>query len=248
MAYVEKKIYSGDYLEIERYKIYDKENYNKEYVKRSDESQRKLNWKNSEKKLRRLMNCNFIDGQDLFLTLTFIVKLDLKAAKREFQSFIKRLKYFRNKNKMKPLKYISCVGEDKKTGIHFHMCINKIALDDLGKIWKKSALAGRFHISTLSFDSQNGLGGLARYFMANDLEINKNKNDSLENYNKRLGKKWSHSQNLKKPIIKKKRIKTLSISTEPPQYKLYKTVNFETIATPYGVYQYVEMVRIKRRN
>ncbi len=261
MPYIEKRTLSGNFLEIERFHQSHKQlmKTNKVRIpkqKQSLEKQKKQNIKNAEKKLKRLMHCNFKHHVDLFVGLTFKDKdsIDETTALNEFKKFRRRLIYFREKNNLPPLKYICCIGEDKKSGIHFHLIINKMSWDDLVAIWEKSDKAGRVSISKLEYTS-TGLKDTARYFIENALRVHKNKlkeEKDIKKFNKFIMKKWSSSQNLKKPVVPNgypKIIKSLKIHEVPKEYKHYKTMCYETVATDYGTYQYIELVKVsKMRN
>lgn len=251
MPYIEKWTYSGDYAEREMYSLtknqieyYErKKRTPKDKSKLTLEYQKRTNWKNAEKKLKRLMNCNFTK-RDIFATFTFVEKLSEEIAIQEFKKFISRLRYYFKKNKLK-LKYIYCIGEHKKEGIHFHMIMNNIKLDDLRLVWENSRYGGRLHISTLRFENQNGLGGLARYFMDNTLGRDK-EHSNLDEFNKMLLRKWNSSKGLISPKIKIKIIKSLSIRSIPKDYRNYKVTNYETYWTSYGQYQYIELIKVNK--
>jgi hypothetical protein len=75
--------------------------------------------------IRRLASSNF-DNKSKFVTLTFGEHItDLTEAHKRFENFIKRLKYYLEKEKQhNDLKYI-CVVEFTKAGrIHYHMISN----------------------------------------------------------------------------------------------------------------------------
>ncbi len=269
MAYIEHRIVSGKFLEIIRHKYYGnydellksrKKPRNKER-KLSTEKQKRKNIENCKLKVKRLMHCNFKNQEDLFLSITFEDKNNIteKIALKRLSNFLRRLKYFRIKKEMVELKYIWCMGLDKKDGLHFHLIINKIGLDDLRRIWEKTECAGRFQVSSLKYDATTGLKETARYFIednalrVDDLKKMKVGNDKeLDNFNKKLFKKWSCSQKLEKPFVPKgypKIIKSYEIEEVPREYKLYKTMNYKTIGTDYGLYQHIELIRIsKMRN
>ncbi len=200
------------------------------------------------------MHCNFKHNQDLFITLTFKNKknIDEKKALKELSNFLRRLKYFRDKNKMEDLKYLWCMGKDKKDGLHFHLLVNKVGFDDVKQIWNKSKEAGRITISSLEYDNTTGLGETARYFIENALKVDKlNTNDEteIEIFQRKLYKKWSASQNLDKPIIPKgypKIIKSLKLTETPKEYKQYKTMNYTNVYTDYGMYQHIELIKLSK--
>lgn len=260
MPYVEKRIISGEWLEIIRYSISKKQLARKgkkiprcPKEKLSLEKQKLQNIKNAELKVKRLMHCNFKDGEDIFLVLTFKDKKNVseKLAKQELSNFFRRLKYFREKNGMSELKYICCMGLDKRNCIHYHLIINQINWDDLRRIWKTSKHAGRIHIADLEYDSTTGLAGTARYFIENAVRADKklSKENDIDKHRKRLFKKWSTSRNLEKPKIPKgypKVIEKWNIKDIPRDHKDYVTKHWVTKQTDYGKYQHIELMKITR--
>jgi hypothetical protein len=66
--------------------------------KESREVQRKLNAKNSQKRLTRLMNANFTDG-DLIMTLTYADGCypTPERARKDMTNYIKRVRTYRKK-------------------------------------------------------------------------------------------------------------------------------------------------------
>lgn len=250
--YIKNEIVSGDFIEIEKFQIYRK-NFNKnrqiriprDKTKKSREEQIKLNNANASKKLRRLLHANFKDNEDMFITCTFIEKIEETLAINIFKNFLRRLKKHREKNNMSKLKYIYCIGNSKKDGIHFHAVINKFSFDYLREEWFKHELAGRFHISTLNYDKKTGLKGLADYFIKNSLErikkMNKDSDDDIDNI-----KKWVSSKSLTKPTIKQKLI-IGKFQDNPKAYKDYKIVDKNNWKNRYGKFQYIEMVKIQKR-
>jgi hypothetical protein len=112
-VYMRKKVTSGDMVEIEVYPIWKcKHNMTRSKQKNeSKESQKKLNKKNSEKKVIRLINTNF-EKDDLFITLTYEDGYlpDEKTARKDIQNYIRRLKRYREKNGLPELKYIYSIG------------------------------------------------------------------------------------------------------------------------------------------
>lgn len=259
MPYIERRIKSGWFLEIIRYPI----TYNQLQSRKLPriprekltlEKQKKQNIINAILTLTRLMHCNFTTN-DLFITLTFKDKhnIDEKTAMKEIQNYLRRLKYFRASKGLDNLKYIWSMGKDKKNGIHFHMLMSGLSFDESKAIWLKSKKAGIVRISDIEYNDTTGLKDTARYFIENALRVNelkaKDKN-TLDEFSKKLFKKWSCSQGLKKPIVSKPRIiKSLRLTDVPQEYKLYKILNYENIATDYGMYQHIQLIKInKMRN
>lgn len=192
MPYREKKIYSGDILEIEIYPISKIERKQKRKIKEkeSKSKQKNLNDKNAKKQLIRLLNTNFTT-KDLHVTLTYDkenLPENENAAKKDVTNFIRRLNYYIKKHNLGELKYIAVIEfreqeEGKKDiRLHHHLVVNGIVdRDTLEEIWQK----GRANADRLKPD-EFGLEGLARY-ISKDPKGNK---------------RWIPSRNLKQPTIK----------------------------------------------
>lgn len=192
MPYREKKIYSGDILEIEIYPIskIERKQKRKTKEKESKKKQKNLNDKNAKKQLIRLLNTNFTK-KDLHVTLTYTkdnLPKSLDEAKKDVTNFIRRLNYYIKKNRLGELKYIAVIEyKEQKEGkkeirMHHHLVINGIVdRDEIEGIWKK----GRANADRLKPD-EFGLEGLARY-VSKDPQGNK---------------RWIPSRNLKQPTIK----------------------------------------------
>lgn len=191
MPYREKKIYSGKMLEIEIYPISKKERKKKRGKKEkvSLPKQKNLNDKNAKKHLIRLINTNFTD-EDLAVHLTYTNKTlprSEEEARRDVANYLRRVKHFRNKKGLPPLKYIAVIEfrepEETEKGIriHHHIIMNSLDRDIAEQLWGK----GRANADRLKAD-EFGYEGLARY-------ITKDPKGS---------KRWTQSKNLKQPTIK----------------------------------------------
>ncbi|EOU1596819.1 hypothetical protein QYB28_002958 [Clostridium perfringens] len=192
MAWREKRIYSGDMLEIEIYPISIQEKNKSRSRKKRESSlgQRNLNEKNSKKNIVRLINTNFTE-KDLGVTLTYKeneLPESLEEAKKDVSNFIRRVKRYLKKNKLPDLKYISVVEykekrkNNKAVRIHHHLIMSgDIGRDKLESLWNK----GRCNTYRLQSDDF-GFEGIAKY-MLKDPKGNR---------------RYSASRNLKKPVIK----------------------------------------------
>lgn len=186
MIYREKKIYSGNILEVEIFpiEIYKRKQSRKKKEKESLPKQKNLNDKNSRKHLSRLLNTNFTD-KDFFVTLSYSDNKRPKNEKRvskDFENFLKRLRRFLKKNNKEELKYINVVEYDENIKIHNHMVMNGIVdISDLERIWGN----GNVEVSKLR-SNELGYEELAKYLTKDP----KGK------------KRWSQSRNLKKPKVK----------------------------------------------
>lgn len=219
MAYREKKIYSGDYMEVEIYPVsnYEQRQSRAQKTKLSLPKQQRLNDKNAKKHLTRLINNNF-SKNDYHLTLTYSEKnipTSAKEAAKDVRNYLRRLKYKRKKLGLDELKYIAVVeslGKDgRKARIHHHILIQgDMDRNEVEKLWNK----GRCNSMILEPD-EKGLSGLANY-------ISKNA---------KSGKKWMQSRNLKQPTVlvndykySKRKVEKLSRFGLPPREleKIYK--------------------------
>lgn len=247
-GYFEKRVYSGEFLEIFRYTLSEQKRERSIKANESSAKQKKYNEKNATRKLMRLMHCNFEHGEDLYVTTTFkpssLARRNEKIARKEFAKFIRKLKHFRIKNNLGELKYIASMGETEGTGIHFHMCINKMSIKDVKKIWKHSEHAGRIKAEALKFDNENGLHDLAEYFVRQKTKriIDMLKTESVAENKKRLLKNWSSSKHLKKPKIIKKRIKRLYLLEQPKEIKKFRITCVTNEYNEFtGAYQYIQL-------
>lgn len=191
-------VWSGDYFEFYRYAVplfsgYPRLQRQKRFAVKLPQAQEALrsdNVKRTRQVLRRLVNSN--DDLTKFVTLTYGAENDdLKKAYRDFNSFIKRLKYHLN---LKEIKFI-CVPEiqlkrEKTYGVgvwHFHLLMNLpyIHNDELGKIWKHG------HTKIRQIDYVTNVGAYISKYLGK------------ENFDKRFfrQKKFVRSQNLEKPKV-----------------------------------------------
>lgn len=94
---------------------------------------------------------------------------------------MRRVRYYRRKNKLGPLKYIAVIEYKEGVRIHHHIIMNGMDRDKVEEIWGK----GRANTYRLQAD-EYGYEGLARY-------ISKDPKGS---------KRWTQSRNLKQPTVK----------------------------------------------
>jgi len=219
MPYREKKIYSGQMLEIEIYPITleERKHSRKKKEKASAQKQKNLNDKNAKKHLTRLINANFTDD-DLAVHLTYRDKELPKSeeeARKDVANYIRRVKYYRKKKGLPELKYIAVIEykeseeEGKGVRLHHHLIMNDMDRDEIEKLWGK----GRANADRLKAD-EFGYEALARY-------ITKDPKGS---------KRWTQSKNIKQPLVKvndhkysKKKIQQIASNSEDRELfeKLY---------------------------
>ncbi len=180
-----KTIKSGDILEYECYPLF--KNTKCKRVKRLNESskaQQNLNDKNKIKKVIRIINTNFKDG-DTWATFTYDeehLPKSHKEAKRDMTNYIRRLKRQLKKLGYPELKYIYVTEfEENKTRLHHHIILNVQDRDLVESVWNCGA---RTHARRMQAD-ENGFEGMARYITKDP----------------RGKKSYTPSRNLKKPTV-----------------------------------------------
>lgn len=189
-VYATKTIKAGEQFEVEIYPEFTRRQGKELGLKRTNKAQRNLNDKNARKRLERLINANFKNG-DYWLTLTYDNKHlpgSMDEAKKNMKNFIKRVNYRRSKEGLGNAKYIyiteyRCTGE-KKVRCHHHMLIDCGLLGEIvEKMWKGGR---RNNIRRIEADEE-GLTGLAEYLTKDPAGA----------------KRWCASTNLKQPEERK---------------------------------------------
>lgn len=223
-----KRIWAGDVYEEKIYFSPRERGMSCERAARENLSTEKMeeyNCLEAKRRCARMVNTNFKEG-DLFLTLTFRERVDIKTALRLFRNFIDRLKRLRKRKGYAELKYLYVV-ERKNKREHVHLLINKmdLTMKELKEVWG----LGRVMVSIL--EPGGDYTGLAYYI-------------TKENY-KEYGKRWSGSRNLEKPKVKvtlvseEKKTKRLRV---PKNYKVIEEVQYYSEIT--GHTRYVRAVKI----
>ena len=234
MAYIEKRIYAGRYLEIIQYP----ERPKPSAARRGDrgnvtrEVQEALNNRNAIKQLTWYMNANFT-SQDTFVTLTHkdpdITEAD---AKKDITKFIRRANHYCKKHGRPDFKYIYITETtDLEVGIHHHMVCNSLSADEINTLWGNGITESRH----LRFKG-NGLERLARYFMKEQTAAVKDKTKCKK------PRGWSRSQNLVKPRIVRRRLKDIRNPERPPNWKHYNVLAMSVTSDFYmGVYRHIQL-------
>lgn len=185
--YREIKYKCGDYLEIDLFPVFEYQRGRKKKRKPTSEIQKRLNQKNAERKLIRLLNTNFTE-KDIRFDLTYREEKNPSSpeeAQKELQNFLRRVKRYRKKNNLTDLRYVAVteIGE-KKGRVHHHIIMSgDINISKLAKIWGRGYTTAK----PLQFDNF-GIAGIAKYLIKNPV----------------LKKRWSASRNLKKPKTSKR--------------------------------------------
>ena len=193
--YKVKTITCGDVVEVEMYPIY--RDYRAE-AKRAEKAnptavaQANVNKRNAKKAIVRIINTNF-HKDDYHITLTYrgdVPLPDEKQAQKDMQNFIRRVRYYLNKNGMKDkngrvdLKYFYVIefadGDGRRKRIHHHIIMNARAPREAIKaLWPH----GRAGVDELE-PEKGSLKGLALYITKQPSET-------------KVTKRWQGSRNLK---------------------------------------------------
>ncbi len=180
--YREKRYKCGDYLEVDIYPVFEYQRGRSKKRKPTSETQKKLNQKNAERKLIRLLNTNF-SKNDIRFDLTYSEEFypdTPQDAQREMQNFLRRVKRYRKKHDLPELKYVAVTEVGKKTArVHHHIVMSGgVDINTLAEIWGRGYTTAK----PLQFN-EHGIVGIAKYLIKEPI----------------LGKRWCASKNLEQP-------------------------------------------------
>lgn len=172
---------TGDYMDGAIYPVFQPAGKRRKKCRPTKTIQARLNQRNAEKKLTRLVHNNFGE-EDLALHLTYREGEEPETAEevnKRLRNFLRRLKY-RYGKLGKELKYITCTERGKKTQrLHHHLIISGgLDRDEIEKLWGY----GWANSKRLQFGAK-GVGELAHYMTKSE-----------ESY-----KRWNQSRNLVLP-------------------------------------------------
>ena len=195
MPYIESRCVAGKTIEVEKYYT---SRYKKKGIVRGEnskptkEEQKKINTRNAEKKLRRLINANF-EKDDFHLVLDYKKEDKPESAEEMKEDARKFLRSLRSEYKKvgKELKYIHVMEIGSKGARHHHLVINNIDTRVITKLWKK----GRIHTNPL--DDTGQYKQLAAYLIKYTDKV-------MGTEKEIMGKRWNASRNLKQPKITKR--------------------------------------------
>lgn len=251
VRYDVKTIKSGEILECEIYPIWDAPAGEREKLRKASRpAQERLNDRNAQKHLVRMVNTNFTK-QDIWITLTYAddkIPTSREQAKKDMQNYIRRLKRYIKKHGLHELKYVYVTEHDgdKTKRVHHHMIMNFRDRDVAEELWYGGARKKSERLEPNEF----GLEGLTRYIM----KERKKKKDKQQEQAK--SKTYTVSRNLDQPTVtvsksKITRRRAEKIATEenlaPELFeKLYKNYAYNDMKVKYspyvsGAYIYVRM-------
>lgn len=203
---------AGPMLHVECYPIWDTQTHRAAKTEAEQErhriAQAKLNKKNAEMKLSRLLDENF-GAEDLSVTLKYNYGRepeDEKRALKDVQNYIKRMKYLREKRGLPPIRYIYVLEETNGAwGRRFHahvvMSGDGVTMEEAEQKWTKHVpgytTMGRVRPGT--GERESNLASLAHYMM-DDTKIDRTMEKDGRNPQKKAMKRaWNCSKNLRDP-------------------------------------------------
>lgn len=172
----------GDYMDGDVYPVYQPAGKRRARCRPTSAVQQKLNLRNAQKKLTRLIHANF-GTDDVALHLTYGRGLEpesREAAKRELRNFLRRLQRRYRKAGL-DFKYVSCTEYGRRGGrCHHHLILTGgVSRDEMERLWGN----GYANSKRLQF-GPDGLTALAAY-------ITKDRT---------FYKRWNGSRNLIQPV------------------------------------------------
>lgn len=246
--YVERVTVAGATIEIERYytnRYHKKSENRKPKSKLSSDQQREANNRRAERKLRQLINANFVPG-DYHLILSYEKKPgDPERSPEDMKEDIRKfLRVMRKEYKQRGMefKYIHVPEIGSRGARHHHLVINRIDSEAIRRSWPHG------FIQLCPLDGSRNWRKLAAYLLkyscravGTDEEIS--------------GKRWNASRNLIHPepivtvITKKDYFK--SVPVVPRKYRGIYEVDKSTIesgetADEYGGYRFLRYTLMRR--
>lgn len=253
MPYVKRTTTAGKTVEIEYYYT---SRYNRKGQHRADktkatkEAQKKVNKRQTERKLKLLLNANFGYG-DYHVILDYIRdKEKPDRSKEEMQQDI--AKFLRELRKLykkqgKELKYIHVMEIGSKGARHHHLVINKLDTELLQQAWYK-AYDGHNRVKVFPLDDSGNYAKLANYL------IKYTDTHRTEKTGKLMEKRYNCSKNLIRPeptyeIVTSRAYYRVSQEPKIPKgYALIKASVEQGVTSPeyygYGWYRY-SMIKLE---
>lgn len=224
MPYIEEKCVAGRTIEVEKYYSY---HYGKKWVRSeykapSTEAVKKSNKRQAVKKLRRLLNANFKDGEDCLITCTFreedrpktysellkIAQLFVRRLRKEYKEYNYPLKYVYVLEKGRGRK-----GDGSDGALHIHMVVS----------WNHALIFARcwtwgYPPKVEILGSEGQYSRIAEYFMkySNTTEA------VAQEQGEKVGRAWYPSKNLIRPTVKKKVVPAMTFRETPKVPKGYR--------------------------
>lgn len=210
--YREKRFLCGEFLEVDVFPVFKKPGARCKRAKPTTAVQERLNQRNAERKLIRLLNANFTE-EDIRFDLTYNKDNypdSPEQAQKEVQNFLRRVKRLRKKLDLPELKYVFVTEIGQNDGrLHHHIVMSGgMSINKLARLWGKGYTTAK----PLQFD-EFGIVGIAVYLVKNPI----------------LGKRWCASRNLEHPKesqrdgrLSQRDVRDLAVSPNDAKKKIEK--------------------------
>ena len=172
-------------------------------MERHRRAQERLNEKNAEKKLVRLVNENFGAG-DLILTMEYAAGRgpeDEAQAMRDVQNYLRRIKAVREKRGLEPMKYVYVVEETNSAQygrrFHHHVIMSGgISREEAEAKWIQKH--GGFCNARMAQPNEKHMTGIACYMVRNK-KGRRMERDGKNPQARAMRRRWNCSKNLRDP-------------------------------------------------
>jgi len=193
MGYRRRTTIAGPRLDVEIFPAFGRDDLSRARAAKQNttpQKQKRLNEIRATRHLAQLLDTNFGE-KDLHVTLTYRGDPpDLEQCRKDMRNYIGKLKRYRNRAGMDPLRYIWVLeggwesdGKYGRQRLHIHMITNGgMSREDMEAIWER----GYANVDRLQ-PNEKGLEELAKY-------ISKQRDK---------GRRWCASRNLKQPKVRK---------------------------------------------
>lgn len=180
---------AGDFIDGDIYPVFQPPGKRRKKCRPTSAIQKRINQRNAEKKLARLIHANFSE-RDLVLHLTYRAEdlpADEEAAKKDVRNYLRRVKRVYKKAGIE-LRYIYITERGAKSGrVHHHLILSGgVDRDELERMWGR----GYANSHRLQLEDE-GAAPLAKY-------ITKQRKEEGERVTYR---RWTGSRNLAQPEL-----------------------------------------------
>lgn len=205
MPYILEIMRAGDVMTVRKYYTL---RYNVKGEKRSikekitSDCQQRVNERLNLRKLAGLMNNNFTDDTGMLVTFTYAKEkraMNTEDMQTDIRNLLKKLRKVFIKAK-EVLKYIYVKERGSKGAAHIHMVMSNCSLTALKQCWDKG------FVQVKPLNSDNDYTAIAKYFLKYSRKTINTDGGQV------IGKRWSSSRNLVKPVVLKMVVNANSFS------------------------------------
>lgn len=211
MPYVHRIVQAGrtvEHRKMQSIRVHSKGVTRKTHSGTTSEKQERINERVAEEHLRWDLNSNF-DYRDLHAVLHYYVKdLAFEEILEHKRIFLKNLRKICRKLGIK-YRAVVVIETKRMTTPHIHVVISKMDPEIITQAWETVPRGGG-GVSFKPLDRRGNHEKLAAYLM-------KESRSTMERYKElgRRGKRYSKTQNMKKPVITYKVVSAMSWRKEP---------------------------------